>query len=152
MTVQEFERTLRGGDMIIIRKQEIVKLEDVFYLYQAVGWTNYTDQPEMMEQALSHSLAIYVALDSDAVVGLIRLVGDGFSSVLVQDLIVLPIYQRQGIGSALMKEALEAYKDVYQVQLVTEQTERTLGFYRSMGFESLSTYNCIGMTWVNREK
>ena len=138
--------------MIIIRKQQIVQLEDVFYLYQAVGWTNYTNQPQMLEQALSHSLAIYVALDGDAVVGLIRLVGDGFSSVLVQDLIVLPIYQRQGIGSALMKEALEAYKDVYQVQLVTEQTERTLRFYRSMGFEILSTYNCIGMTWVNREK
>ena len=138
--------------MIIIRKQEIVKLEDVFYLYQAVGWTNYTNQPQMLERALSHSLEIYVALDGDAVVGLIRLVGDGFSSVLVQDLIVLPIYQRQGIGSALMKEALEAYKDVYQVQLVTEQTERTLRFYRSMGFEILSTYNCIGMTWMNREK
>ena len=138
--------------MIIIRKQEIVQLEDVFYLYQAVGWTNYTNQPQMLEQALSHSLAIYVALDGDTVVGLVRLVGDGFSSVLVQDLIVLPIYQRQGIGSALMKEALEDYKDVYQVQLVTEQTERTFGFYRSMGFEILSTYNCIGMTWVNREK
>ena len=138
--------------MIIIRKQEIVQLEDVFYLYQAVGWTNYTNQPQMLEQALSHSLAIYVALDGDAVVGLIRLVGDGFSSVLVQDLIVLPIYQRQGIGSALMKEALEDYKDAYQVQLVTDQTERTLEFYRSMGFETLSTYNCIGMTWMNREK
>ena len=133
--------------MITIKKQEIVKLEDVLHLYQAVGWTNYTHQPEMLEQALSHSLAIYVALDGDAEVGLIRLVGDGFSSVLVQDLIVLPIYQRQGIGSALMKEALEDYKDAYQVQ-----TERTLGFYRSMGFEILSTYNCIGMTWVNREK
>ena len=106
----------------------------------------------MLEQALSHSLAIYVALDGDAEVGLIRLVGDGFSSVLVQDLIVLPIYQRQGIGSALMKEALEDYKDAYQVQLVTEQTERTLGFYRSMGFETLSTYDCTGMIWVNREK
>lgn len=92
--------------MIIIRKQEIVKLEDVFYLYQAVSWTNYTNQPQMLEQALSHSLVIYLALDGDAVVGLIRLVGDGFSSILVQDLIVLPIYQRQGIGSALMKEAL----------------------------------------------
>ncbi|KYF33885.1 Acetyltransferase GNAT family [Streptococcus mitis] len=79
----------------------------------------------MLEQALSHSLAIYVALDGDTVVGLLRLVGDGFSSVLVQDLIVLPIYQRQGIGSALMKEALEDYKDVYQVQLVTEETEKT---------------------------
>ena len=138
--------------MITIKKQEIVKLEDVLHLYQAVGWTNYTNQPQMLEQALSHSLVIYLALDGDAVVGLIRLVGDGFSSVLVQDLIVLPIYQRQGIGSALMKEALEDYKDVYQVQLVTEQTEKTLGFYRSMGFEILSIYNCIGMTWANREK
>ena len=138
--------------MISVRKQDVVKLEDVLHLYQAVGWTNYTNQPQMLEQALSHSLAIYVALDGDAVVGLIRLVGDGFSSVLVQDLIVLPIYQRQGIGSALMKEALEDYKDAYQVQLVTEQTERTLGFYRSMGFEILSTYNCIGMIWVDREK
>ena len=106
----------------------------------------------MLEQALSHSLVIYLALDGDAVVGLIRLVGDGFSSVFVQDLIVLSSYQRQGIGSALMKQALEDYKDVYQVQLVTDQTERTLGFYRSMGFEILSIYNCIGMTWMNREK
>ena len=138
--------------MITIKKQEIVKLEDVLHLYQAVGWTNYTNQPQMLEQALSHSLAIYVALDGDAVVGLIRLVGDGFSSVFVQDLIVLPSYQRQGIGSSLMKEALKDYKDAYQVQLVTEETERTLEFYRFMGFETLSTYDCTGMTWINREK
>ena len=138
--------------MITIKKQEIVKLEDVLHLYQAVGWTNYTNQPQMLEQALSHSLVIYLALDGDAVVGLIRLVGDGFSSVLVQDLIVLPSYQRQGIGSALMKQALEDFKEVYQVQLATEQTEKNVGFYRSMGFETLSTYNCIGMTWMNREK
>ena len=138
--------------MITIRKQEIVKLEDVLHLYQAVGWTNYTHQLEMLEQALSHSLVIYVALDGDAVVGLIRLLGDGFSVVLVQDLIVLPIYQRQGIGSLLMKEALEYYKDAYQVQLVTEETEKNVRFYRSIGFEVLSTYDCIGMTWTNREK
>ena len=138
--------------MITIKKQEIVKLEDVLHLYQAVGWTNYTNQPQMLEQALSHSLVIYLALDGDAVVGLIRLVGDGFSSVFVQDLIVLPSYQRQGIGSSLMKQALEDFKEAYQVQLATEQTEENVGFYRSMGFETLSTYDCTGMIWVNREK
>ena len=138
--------------MITIKKQEIVKLEDVLHLYQAVGWTNYTHQTQMLEQALSHSLAVYMALDGDAVVGLIRLVGDGFSSVFVQDLIVLPSYQRQGIGSALMKQALEDFKEAYQVQLATEQTEKNVGFYRSMGFETLSTYDCTGMIWVNREK
>ncbi|HGQ2276859.1 TPA: GNAT family N-acetyltransferase [Streptococcus pneumoniae] len=138
--------------MITIKKQEIVKLEDVLHLYQAVGWTNYTHQTEMLEQALSHSLVIYLALDGDAVVGLIRLVGDGFSSVFVQDLIVLPSYQRQGIGSSLMKETLGNFKEAYQVQLATEETEKNVGFYRSMGFEILSTYDCTGMIWINREK
>ena len=138
--------------MISVRKQDVVKLEDVLHLYQAVGWINYTNQPQMLEQALPHSLAVYLAFDGEKIVGLIRLVGDGFSSVFVQDLIVLPSYQRQGIGSSLMKEALEDYKDAYQVQLVTEQTEKNVGFYRSIGFETLSTYDCIGMIWVDREK
>ena len=138
--------------MITIKKQEIVKLEDVLHLYQAVGWTNYTNQPQMLEQALPHSLAVYLAFDGEKIVGLIRLVGDGFSSVFVQDLIVLPSYQRQGIGSSLMKEALGNFKEAYQVQLATEETETNVGFYRSMGFEILSTYDCTGMIWINREK
>ena len=138
--------------MITIRKQEIVKLEDVLHLYQAVGWTNYTNQPQMLEQSLAHSLAIYVARDGEEIVGLVRLVGDGFSSVFVQDLIVLPSYQRRGIGSDLMKEALENFKEAYQVQLATDQTEKNVEFYRSMGFETLSTYDCTGMIWVNKEK
>ena len=138
--------------MITVRKQELVNINDVLHLYQAVGWTNYTHQPQMLEKSLSHSLAIYLALDGDAVVGLVRLVGDGFSSIFVQDLIVLPTYQRQGIGSALMKKALADFKDAYQVQLVTEQTEKNLVFYRSLGFETLSTYDCTGMIWVDRKK
>lgn len=138
--------------MISVRKQEIVKLEDVLHLYHAVGWTNYTHQSQMLGKVLSNSLAIYLALDGDAVVGLVRLVGDGFSSIFVQDLLVLPSYQRQGIGSNLMKEALGDFKDAYQVQLVTEQTEKTLGFYRSLGFETLSTYDCTGMSWVDRKR
>ena len=138
--------------MINITKETSVSIDDVLHLYQAVGWTNYTNQPQMLEQSLAHSLAIYVARDGEKIVGLVRLVGDGFSSVFVQDLIVLPSYQRQGIGSDLMKEALGDYKDAYQVQLVTDQTEKTLGFYRSLGFETLSTYDCTGMIWVDRKK
>ena len=138
--------------MIKFTKESSVSIDDVLHLYQAVGWTNYTNQPQMLEQAMSHSLATYLARDGEEIVGLVRLVGDGFSSVFVQDLIVLPSYQRQGIGSNLMKEALADYKDAYQIQLVTERTEKTLGFYRSLGFETLSTYDCTGMIWVDRKK
>ena len=139
-------------DMIKITKESSVSIDDVLHLYQAVGWTNYTNQPQMLEKSLAHSLAIYVARDGEEIVGLVRLIGDGFSSVFVQDLIVLPSYQRQGIGSNLMKEALADYKDAYQIQLATEQTEKNLGFYRSLGFETLSTYDCTGMIWVDRKK
>ena len=138
--------------MIKFTKESSVSIDDVLHLYQAVGWTNYTNQPQMLAQALSHSLATYLARDGEEIVGLVRLVGDGFSSVFVQDFIVLPSYQRQGIGSNLMKEVLADYKGAYQVQLATEQTEKNLGFYRSLGFETLSTYDCAGMIWVDREK
>ena len=138
--------------MIKFTKESSVSIDDVLHLYQAVGWTNYTNQPQMLEQALSHSLTTYLARDGEEIVGLVRLVGDGFSSVFVQDLIVLPSYQRQGIGSDLMKQALSDYKDAYQIQLATEQTEKNLGFYRSLGFETLSTYDCTGMIWVDRKK
>ena len=138
--------------MIKIIKETSISIDDVLALYQAVGWTNYTNQPQMLAQALSHSLATYLARDGEKIVGLVRLIGDGFSSVFVQDLIVLPSYQRQGIGSNLMKEALADYKDAYQIQLATEQTEKNLGFYRSLGFETLSTYDCTGMIWVDLKK
>ena len=137
--------------MIKITKESSVSIDDVLHLYQAVGWTNYTNQPQMLEQSLAHSLATYLALDGEEIVGVVRLIGDGFSSVFVQDLIVLPSYQRQGIGSSMMKEALADYKDAYQIQLATEQTEKTLDFYRSLGFETLSTYDCTGMIWVDRK-
>ena len=137
--------------MIKITKETSVSLDDVLHLYQAVGWTNYTNQPQMLAQALTHSLAIYLARDGEKIVGLVRLVGDGFSSVFVQDLIVSPSYQRQGIGSTLMKQALADYKDAYQVQLATEESEKTLGFYRSLGFETLSSFQCTGMILVDRE-
>ena len=137
--------------MIKITKETSVSLDDVLHLYQAVGWTNYTNQPQMLAQALTHSLAIYLARDGEKIVGLVRLIGDGFSSVFVQDLIVLPSYQRQGIGSTLMKQALADYKDAYQVQLATDESEKTLGFYHSLGFETLSSFQCTGMIWVNRK-
>lgn len=137
--------------MIKIIKETSVSIDDVLPLYQAVGWTNYTNQPQMLSQSLTHSLAVYLARDGEKIVGLVRLIGDGFSSVFVQDLLVLPSYQRQGIGSTLMKQALSDYKDAYQVQLATEETEKTLGFYRSLGFETLSSFQCTGMILVDRK-
>ena len=49
--------------MIRYVENPIVTLEDVLPLYEAVGWTNYTTKPEMLEAAYKNSLHILAALN-----------------------------------------------------------------------------------------
>lgn len=79
-----------------------IAIEDLLPLYQSVSWTNYTERSDMLEQAFQYSLFTVSAYDGEQLVGLLRAVGDGFSSVFIQDLLVLPSYQRQGIGRELV--------------------------------------------------
>ena len=92
----------------------------VLDLYNSVGWSNYTNRPQQLEQAFHQSLFVMAAYDDEELVGLIRAVGDGLTIVFIQDLLVYPHYQRQGIGRSLLQRTLERFKDVYQIQLATE--------------------------------
>ena len=103
-------------------------------LYKSVGWANYIQNPEMLKAAYNHSLKIYGAYSGEELIGIIRVVGDGFSVVFIQDLLVFPEYQRQGIGTALLKKIMEENNGVYQLHLLTENTEKTIAFYKSLGF------------------
>ena len=117
---------------------------DILSLYRAVGWSNYYKNPEMLRKAFANSLCILGAYEEDRLIGLIRAVGDGYSSVLIQDILVHPDYQRRGIGSALMQEMIRRYDHVYQIQLTTDNTEKTKAFYRSQGFRTMEELGCCG--------
>ena len=77
--------------------------QEILPLYESVGWVSYTKRPKMLQEAYLHSLKIYAAYVENKLAGIIRVVGDGSSVVFVQDLLVYPEYQRQGIGTALLK-------------------------------------------------
>ena len=102
-------------------KKEIPAMTDLLELYSSVGWTNYTNNPSMLEQAVKASLWQLAVYDEKELVAYIRLVGDGHSVIFVQDLLVRPDHQRQGIGKKLLKEALATFPTVYQRLLVTER-------------------------------
>ena len=76
--------------------------EEVLGLYESVGWTNYTDNPAMLKYAYLNSLKIYGAYVDDKLIGIIRVVGDGYSVIFIQDLLVHPEFQRKGVGSLLL--------------------------------------------------
>jgi GNAT superfamily N-acetyltransferase len=63
---------------------------------------------------------------------------------LIQDILVDPEKQRQGIGSALLKAVLDRYPNVRQIQLTTDDTPKTVAFYQSLGFSELSALGCCG--------
>ena len=117
---------------------------EILPLYRAVGWSNYYNRPEMVKQAFAGSLCTLAAWEDGRLIGLIRAVGDGYSSVLIQDILVYPECQRRGIGTALMREMLARYAHVYQIQLATDNTEKTKAFYRSQGFRPMEELGCCG--------
>ncbi|MBQ1293057.1 MAG: GNAT family N-acetyltransferase, partial [Clostridiales bacterium] len=64
--------------------------------------------------------------------------------VFVQDILVFPNYQRKGIGTALLKAVLDRYPEVRQIELVTDNTPKTVAFYKSLGFKEFSEIGCCG--------
>ncbi len=127
-----------------IREYTKYNEEEIFRLYNAVGWTAYTNNMPALRDGFKNSMLVLAAYDGEELLGIIRTVGDGTTIVFVQDILVFPDKQRQGIGTALLKEVLNRYPNVRQIELVTDNTAKTVGFYKSMGFAKMSEIGCCG--------
>ena len=125
-----------------IREYKTYNESEILRLYASVGWTAYTDQPEMLRKGFESSMLTLAAYESDQLLGIIRAVGDGYTVVFIQDILVFPEHQRQGVGSALLQAILGRYSHVRQIELATDNTPETIAFYKSMGFRELSEIGC----------
>ena len=127
-----------------IREYKIFNEAEILQLYQSVGWVAYSDHPEVLKKGFENSLLTLAAYKGDQLLGIIRTVGDGHTIVFVQDILVFPEYQRKGIGTALLKAILDRYNYVRQIELATDNTPKTISFYKSMGFREMSEIGCCG--------
>ena len=127
-----------------IREYKTYDETEILGLYASVGRTAYTEQPESLRRGFEASLLVLAAYEDGALVGLIRVVGDGQTIVFVQDILVHPSCQRRGIGTALLKEVLKRYSHVRQIELTTDDTPKTRAFYESVGFRTMASLGCCG--------
>ncbi|ESL04060.1 acetyltransferase, GNAT family [Catonella morbi ATCC 51271] len=134
---------------VILKEYAGYNEEEILGLYESLGWTNYTDNPALLKNAYLNSLKIYGAYVDDKLIGIIRVVGDGFSVIFIQDLLVHPEFQRKGVGTLLLKKVLCEYGSVYQKHLITEDTEKTELFYKSLGFVDNSDIGCKAFSKYN---
>ncbi len=107
-------------------------------LYDSVGWSRYTADPQTLTDGVSNSLRVATAWTKQGeLIGLARVVGDGYTVAYLQDVLVHPTWQRTGVGRWLVQEVFTPYAHVYQQVLLTDDEPRQRAFYESMGFKEI---------------
>lgn len=128
---------------IIIKENITPTIKQIIDLYEDANWSSYTNDPENLMKAINNSLKVWTAWDDDKLVGLARVVGDGYTIIYIQDILVLESYQRQGIGAKFLKLILEKFESVRQIVLITDETEKTIKFYENNGLINSSNHKIV---------
>lgn len=115
--------------------EEIPSAEVFNHLRELVGWGRIDS--EVVKLGLANSVYSLCAVVDHEIVGFVRLVGDGHLKLSVEELIVAPTHQRQGIARALMERLM--------IYIGTQPSGCTInlmaakglaGFYASLGFSA----------------
>ena len=117
-----------------LQHTKVIALDALEQLYNSVGWTRYTEDMTFLAAAIASSDHVVMAWDGDRLAGLARCVSDDVSIVYLQEMLVDPDYQKQGLGRALTEDCLERYAHVPRKVLMTDDRPGQLAFYREMGF------------------
>lgn len=96
-----------------------------------------TREPEKIKTASENSHTVCSAWIEDKIIGFGRAISDGQYQSAIYDVVVLPAYQAQGVGTAIMKSLLRKLpKNAPVLIFAVPGKER---FNRKLGFGSLKT-------------
>ncbi|MDA0748291.1 MAG: GNAT family N-acetyltransferase [bacterium] len=116
---------------IVYSETRDIPLEAILELYHANTWAA-ANKPTQLRNGLLNSHTLWTAWKSDQLIGLGNAISDGHLVVYYPHLLVHPNYQRQGIGTELMKRLIAKYRNFHQHILVADN--RATAFYKKCGF------------------
>jgi predicted N-acetyltransferase YhbS len=127
---------------IEISENRKIDKDKILDLYRQNKWSS-AEKPIELIKALENSHALITAWDGDKLVGLANSISDGYLVVYYLHLLVLPEYQGEGIGKAIIKKLQEKYSGFHQQILVADG--KAIDFYSKCGFEKAGS--CLPM-WI----
>ncbi len=119
-----------------------ISVEDFQKLHILVGWKILKDKE--IENALKNSMFVSCAVEDGQVIGMARVVGDFATHGLLCDVIVSPLFQRRGIGKAIISDISSQIqefvdnKDEFMLELLP--TKGNVEFYQKCGFKYEPNY------------
>jgi ribosomal protein S18 acetylase RimI-like enzyme len=117
-------------------------LEAIVELYKAAGWWQESAEARAaIPPMIRGSLCFMVARSIEGrIVGMARVISDGYSDAYIQDVVVLPDYRGRGVGRELVRRLTQfcTARKIAWIGLVAEPG--TQGFYEDLGFGPLVGY------------
>ena len=94
------------------------------------------DRPlEIAKKGLENSLYVVCVYNGEELIGMARVIGDGYTCFYIQDVLVNPEYQGRGIGKEIMKRILNYLKDVDKTAIIGLMSSKGKeSFYEKFGF------------------
>ena len=133
---EEFKVVSQVADQIEI-KENILSPEDFVRLKLAAGFPGVP--VEQAKKALAGGLVNVSALYNGNLVGMGRLVGDGAMYWYLQEIIILPEYQLQGIGTKIVNYLVDyavSHSGAGRITTIGGVSAKGKeGFYQKLGFD-----------------
>ena len=107
-------------------------------LTELVGWG--TRKNNIVEEALKNTLYSLCVYNDDKLIGYGRIIGDKTIFLYIQDIMVIPEYQGQKIGTEIMNKVIEKvneYKKINpDIRTYLGASKGKESFYEKLGFVS----------------
>lgn len=121
--------------MNIVYKNQI-SVEDYNLLREAVEWGKICT--EQAKRGLESSSYIISCYDNNNIVGSARIIWDGGYIAFLADVMVLPEYQKRGIGRYMVEQSIDylkkQIKEEWRIMLVLVAAKGKEEFYEKFGF------------------
>ena len=114
---------------------ELPEKDKYFILFESTGWNEeYKIDADELLQTLKNSWFIYCAYHQEKLVGFGRILSDGFLHAVIFDVIVLPEFQKLGIGNEIMEKLINKCNknNIRDIQLFCARGKKE--FYENLGF------------------
>jgi GNAT superfamily N-acetyltransferase len=114
---------------------KIPNKSEFYPLYIATGWNESLNlSPEDLEQAIGNSFCVVSVYEKDQLIGFGRVVSDGVVYATINDVMVAPMWQSQGIGSAIIRKLVNKCEmaDIHSIHLFAAKGAES--FYKHLGF------------------
>jgi GNAT superfamily N-acetyltransferase len=120
---------------ITYRNDKDIDLEAWLRFYHACSW-NRDWTVANLEVARAYAYAIITAWRGETMVGTVTVFSDGLNFAEFEDVVVHPEHRRQGIGSAMMRLALQRVAHIDPSVIKLNAVPGAEAFYERLGFHS----------------